>query len=151
MGDVVAAAFGFSRRQRLDPKLGKEPTMPLLDLFWSMLWFFMFFLWIWLLISLFADIFRSRDLSGWGKAGWVIFLVVIPWLGALIYLIARGGSMQERAVADLAARDQVSRSYIQEVAGGSSTADELAKLAGLRDRGVLTDQEFSLQKAGLLD
>jgi len=124
--------------------------MPLLDLFWSMLWFFMFFLWIWLLISLFADIFRSQDLSGWGKAGWVIFLVVIPWLGALIYLIARGGSMQERAVADLAARDKASRSYIQEVAGGSSTADELAKLASLHDRGVLTDQEFSAQKAALL-
>jgi len=115
-----------------------------------MLWFFMFFLWIWLLISLFADIFRSQDLSGWGKAGWVIFLVVIPWLGALIYLIARGGSMQERAVTDLAARDKASRSYIQEVAGGSSTADELAKLASLHDRGVLTDQEFSAQKAALL-
>lgn len=121
-----------------------------MDLFWSMLWFFLFFLWIWLLISLFADIFRSDDLSGWGKAGWVIFLVVIPWLGALVYLIARGGSMQERSLAELASREKATRSYIQEVAGGSSTADELAKLASLRDSGVLTDEEFTQQKAALL-
>jgi len=124
--------------------------MPLLDIFMSMLWFFLFFLWIWLLISLFADIFRSDDLSGWGKAGWVIFLVVVPWLGALVYLIARGGSMQERTMADMAARENATRSYIQGVATTGSTADELAKLAGLHDRGVLTDQEFSAQKAALL-
>ena len=121
-----------------------------MDLFWSMLWFFLFFMWIWLLISLFADIFRSDDLSGWGKAGWVIFLVVIPWLGALIYVIARGGSMQERSMAEMAAREQATRSYIQGVASTGSTADELAKLASLHERGVLTDQEFSSQKAALL-
>ncbi len=124
--------------------------MPLLDLFWSMLWFFMFFLWIWLLISLFADIFRSDDLSGWGKAGWVLFMIVLPFLGALIYLIVRGKSMQERAMADMAAREQATRSYIQQAAGPVSAADELAKLADLRDRGVLTSQEFDAQKAALL-
>ncbi len=124
--------------------------MPLLDLFWSMLWFFMFFLWIWLLISLFADIFRSDDLSGWGKAGWVLFMIVLPFLGALIYLIVRGKSMQERAMADMAAREQATRSYIQQAAGPASAADELAKLADLRDRGVLTSQEFDAQKAALL-
>jgi len=121
-----------------------------MDLFWSMLWFFMFFLWIWLLISLFADIFRSDDLSGWGKAGWVTFLVVIPWLGALIYLIVRGSSMQERTMAEMAARERATRSYIQNVAGSASTADELTKLASLHERGVLTDQEFSQRKALLL-
>ena len=121
-----------------------------MDLFWSMLWFFLFFMWIWLLISLFADIFRSDDLSGWGKAGWIIFLVVIPWLGALIYVISRGGSMQERSMAEMAAREQATRSYIQGVASTGSTADELAKLASLHERGVLTDQEFSSQKAALL-
>ncbi|HSO49246.1 MAG TPA: SHOCT domain-containing protein [Acidimicrobiia bacterium] len=121
-----------------------------MDLFWSMLWFFMFFLWIWLLISLFADIFRSDDLSGWGKAGWVIFMVLLPWLGALIYLIARGKGMQERAVADMAAREQATRQYIQEVATPTSTADELSKLAALRDQGVLTSAEFESQKAALL-
>jgi hypothetical protein len=123
--------------------------MPLLDLFWSMLWFFMFFLWIWLLISLFADIFRSDDLSGVGKAGWVIFMVVLPWLGALIYLIARGKGMQERAVADMAAREKATRQYIQGVAS-TSNADELTKLAALRDQGVLTSAEFDAQKAALL-
>ena len=124
--------------------------MPLFDLFWAMLWFFLFFLWIWLLISLFTDVFRSDDLSGWGKAGWVIFLVVAPFLGALVYLIARGKSMQERAMADMVAREKATRSYIKDAAGSSSTADELAKLASLRDRGVLTDQEFQSQKAALL-
>ena len=124
-----------------------------MDLFWSMLWFFLFFMWIWLLISLFADIFRSDDLSGWGKAGWIIFMVVIPWLGALVYLIARGGSMTERTMKDMAAREKANRAYIQEVAGsggGGSAADELTKLASLRDRGVLTDEEFQAQKAALL-
>ncbi|HEU4319665.1 MAG TPA: SHOCT domain-containing protein [Acidimicrobiia bacterium] len=127
--------------------------MPLFDLFWSMLWFFLFFMWIWLLISLFADIFRSDDLSGWGKAGWIVFLVAIPWLGALVYLIARGGSMQERTMRDMAAREKANRAYIQGVAGssgGGSAADELTKLASLRDRGVLTDEEFQAQKAALL-
>ncbi len=124
--------------------------MPLLDLFWSMLWFFMFFLWIWLLISLFSDIFRSNDLSGWAKAGWVLFMIVLPFLGALIYLIARGKSMQERAMSDMAAREHATRSYIQDVAGSSSTTDELVKLADLRDRGVLTSQEFEAQKAALI-
>jgi len=123
--------------------------MPLMDLFWSMLWFFMFFLWIWLLISLFADIFRSDDLGGGGKAGWVIFMVLLPWLGALIYLIARGKGMQERAVADMAAREAATREYIQGVAS-TSTADELSKLAALRDQGVLTGAEFDAQKAALL-
>lgn len=121
-----------------------------MDLFWSMLWFFLFFMWIWLLISLFADIFRSDDLSGWGKAGWVTFLIVIPWLGALIYLIVRGSSMQERTMTEMAAREKATRSYIQSVAGSASTADELTKLASLHERGVLTDEEFSQRKALLL-
>jgi Short C-terminal domain/Phospholipase_D-nuclease N-terminal len=124
--------------------------VPLLDVFWSMLWFFLFFMWIWLLISLFGDIFRSQDLSGWGKAGWIFFMVLVPWLGALVYVIARGKSMQERAVADMAARENATRSYIQGVAGPGSTADELTKLASLHERGVLTDQEFAAQKATLI-
>jgi hypothetical protein len=124
--------------------------VPLLDLFWAMLWFYLFFIWIWLLISLFADIFRSDDLSGWGKAGWTFFLIVLPLLGALIYLMVRGKTMQERAIADMTAREEATRSYIQEVAGSGSAADELAKLASLRDSGVLTDGEFQAQKARLI-
>jgi len=124
--------------------------MPLLDLFWAMLWFYLFFIWIWLLISLFGDIFRSDDLGGWGKAGWTIFIIV--FLGVLIYLIARGKSMQERALNQAAEQEKATRQYIQEVSGTSatSTADEIAKLAALRDQGLLTAEEFNAQKAALL-
>lgn len=125
--------------------------MPLLDLFWAMLWFFLFFVWIWLLITLFADIFRSEDLSGWGKAGWTIFIVVLPWLGVLIYLIARGKSMTERAMKQAADQEKAMRSYVQEVSSSSSSvADEIGKLAALRDQGVLTAEEFNAQKVALL-
>jgi len=124
--------------------------MPLLDLFWAMLWFFLFFVWIWLLISLFSDIFRSPDLSGWGKAGWTIFIILLPLLGVLVYLIARGSSMQERAIADMAAREKATREYIQDVASSGSAADELTKLAALKERGVLTEEEFAAQKKALL-
>lgn len=125
--------------------------MPLFDLFWAMLWFFLFFAWIWLLISLFGDIFRSDDLGGWGKAFWTIFIVVLPFLGVLVYLIARGKSMAERSMQQAAAQEQAMRGYVQEVAGSSvSTADELSKLASLRDRGILTNEEFNAQKVALL-
>jgi len=125
--------------------------MPLLDLFWAMLMFYLFFLWIWLLIKLFADIFR-RDLSGWAKAGWTIFLILVPFLAALIYLIAEGKGMAEREVRDYQAAQSVQEEYIRSVAGsgGPSPADEVAKLAALRDRGVLTNEEFEAQKAALL-
>ena len=125
--------------------------MPLLDLFWAMLWFFLFFVWIWLLITLFADIFRSEDLSGWGKAGWTIFIVALPWLGVLIYLIARGKSMTERAMKQASDQEKAMRSYVQEVSSSSSSvADEIGKLAALRDQGVLTAEEFNAQKVALL-
>ena len=126
--------------------------MPLLDLFWTMLWFFLLIAWIWLLISIITDIFRSDDLSGWAKALWTLFVIIVPWLGALIYLIARGDSMQERAMRDATERAKAQRQYIQEVASTSSTssADELTKLAQLRDSGVITADEFEAQKAKLL-
>jgi len=125
--------------------------MPLLDLFWTMLWFFLFFAWIWLLIAILTDIFRSRDLSGVGKALWVVFVVILPWLGALVYLIARGGSMQERSQREMVAREESTQEYIRSVASSStSTAEELTKLAELRRSGVITEQEFEAQKAKLL-
>lgn len=124
--------------------------MPLLDLFWSMLWFFMFFLWIWLLIMIFADIFRS-EISGWGKAGWVLFVIILPFLGVLIYLIANGDDMQNRSMKQAADAQNAQRDYIQSVAGaGSSSADEIEKLASLRDSGAITSEEFQAQKAKLL-
>ena len=124
-------------------------TYPLLDIFWTMLWFFCFFIYIWLLIRIFSDIFRSHDMGGWGKAGWVIFIFVLPFLGILVYLIARGKKMAEHQVQDAAQAQQEFKSYVQEAAGGG-TADELSKLADLREKGVLTDAEFQAQKAKLL-
>ena len=125
--------------------------MPLLDLFWTMLWLFLFFLWIWLLIALFSDIFRRDDISGWGKAAWVFFLIVLPLIGALVYLIANGDGMAERQVKDVKAAQQAQEEYIRSVAGsGGGTADELEKLAKLHEAGKLTDEEFQTQKSKLL-
>ena len=124
-------------------------TYPLLDIFWTMLWIFCFVIYIWLLIAIFSDIFRSHDMGGWGKAGWVIFIFVLPFLGILVYLIARGKKMAEHQVQDAAQAQQEFKSYVQEAAGGG-TADELSKLADLREKGVLTDAEFQAQKAKLL-
>jgi hypothetical protein len=119
------------------------------ELLWSMLWFFMFIIWIWVLIALFGDIFRSDDLSGGMKAFWTIFIVILPWLGILIYLIARGSGMQQRAIAQAQANEANFRNYVQQTAG-DNTADEIAKLAELKNQGLLTDAEFAAQKAKLL-
>ncbi len=124
-------------------------SYPLLNLFWTMLEFFLWVVWIWLLIWVFIDIFRSHDLSGWAKALWVLFVVILPFLGVLVYLIARGGKMHERAEQDAYRRDQAARAYVQEAAG-TSTADQLAKLADLRDRGVISAEEFDREKAKVL-
>ena len=122
------------------------------QVFWSMLWFFMFFIWLWLLISLFGDIFRSADLSGGAKAMWTIFIIILPFLGVLVYLIVRGNSMQERALKQAADQEAQFRGYVQTVAATSSggSADELAKLADLRDKGVISDAEFQAAKAKAL-
>ena len=123
------------------------------QVFWSMLWFFLFFIWIWLLISLFSDIFRSQDLSGGAKALWTIFIIVLPFLGVLVYLIVRGNSMQDRALKQAADQEAQFRGYVQTVAasgGGGGAADEIAKLADLRDKGVISDEEFQAAKAKAL-
>ena len=125
--------------------------MPLWDVVVSIFWFMILFTWIWLLITIFGDIFRDHELSGWGKALWTLFLVVLPWLGALVYLIARGKSMNERARAQAQRNEQAFGQYVRETAGTStSTADELAKLADLRDRGTLSPEEFDRAKAKVL-
>jgi hypothetical protein len=127
-------------------------TYPLLGAFWTMLEFFLFIIWIIILFRVFVDIFRSHDLGGWGKALWMIFVIILPFLGVIVYLIARGKGMGERDVAEAQAKDQQLRAYVQEAAAGdgSSPADQLAKLADLRDRGVISDAEFENQKAKLL-
>ena len=123
--------------------------MPFLDIIWSMFVFFLLIAWIWVVISVIGDVFRSKDIGGFSKAFWVLFVIVIPWLGVLSYILIRGSGMEERnmqAVADAADKQ---RAYIQEVAG-TSTADELSKLAELKEKGVINDAEFEAQKAKLL-
>ena len=126
-------------------------TYPLLDIFWTMLEIFVFILWFWLLIYIFSDIFRSHDMGGWAKALWVIFLVIFPFLGILLYLIVRGGSMHERAAAQAQREQRAFDDYVKQTAGtGSSNVDQLAKLADLKSQGVITDEEFESEKAKLL-
>ncbi len=127
-------------------------SYPLLNVFWTMLEFFLWVIWIWILIMVFFDIFRSDDLSGGGKALWFVFVLFIPLIGVLVYLIARGGSMHERAARQAQRQDAQARAYIQEAAAGApaTTADQLAKLAGLRDQGVITAAEFDREKAKIL-
>lgn len=124
--------------------------MSLLELFWTSLWIFLFIAWIWIVIGVIGDVFRSGDLGGGAKAFWTLFIIVIPWLGVLFYLIARGGGMAQRQADTFAQTDAATRRYIQEAAGSGGTADELAKLAGLKDSGVLSEAEFNAQKAKLL-
>lgn len=123
--------------------------MPLFDVLWAMLWFFLFIVWIWLLITVFIDIFRS-DISGWGKAGWVLFVIILPFLGVLIYLVVNGQSMQERRVADYTQAQTAQDDYIRSVAS-ASPADELEKLKKLHDSGALTDAEYEQQKQKVLN
>lgn len=124
--------------------------MPLLDLFWAMLWFFLFFIWLMLLFRIFGDIFRSDDMGGWAKAFWTLFVIILPILGVLVYVIARGKGMAERDVRDYQEAEAATQDYIRQVAGSSSSADELSKLASLRDQGVISNEEFESQKARLL-
>jgi hypothetical protein len=123
---------------------------PLLGVFWTVLWFTLFFIWIWLLITVFVDIFRSHDIGGFAKTLWVLFVIFLPFLGVLFYLIFRGGSMQERGRQRAAQEEEQFRGYVQSVSSQSGSADQLAKLADLRDRGVLTPAEFEAEKAKIL-
>jgi hypothetical protein len=123
---------------------------PLLDFFWSVFIFFGFFIWIWLLVTIFTDLFRSHDLSGVAKAAWFVLVLLVPLLGALIYLIARGHKMQEHAAQAAEEQDTAFREYVQSAATDGSTASQLTKLAELRDRGVISEEEFSQQKVKLL-
>ena len=107
-------------------------------------------IWFWILITVFIDLFRSHDLSGWAKALWFIFILFLPLIGVLVYLIARGSKMHEHAARDAQVQEQQFRSYVQDAAGSQGSADRLAKLADLRDRGVITAAEFDREKAKIL-
>jgi Short C-terminal domain/Phospholipase_D-nuclease N-terminal len=130
--------------------LAASYNYPLLNVFWTILEIFLWVIWIWILIWVFIDIFRSHDLSGWAKALWFLFVLFIPLVGVLVYLIVRGGSMHERAMQQAQQQDQEARAYIRQAAGTGSSADQLAKLADLRDRGVITPEEFEREKAKIL-
>ena len=125
-------------------------SYPLLGAFWTIFMIFLWVIWFWVLITVIIDLFRSHDLSGWAKALWFIFIFLLPLIGVLVYLIARGGKMHEHQVRDAQLQEQQVRSYVQEAAGSQSTADQLAKLADLRDRGVITAGEFDREKAKIL-
>ena len=125
-------------------------SYPILGAFWTIFMIFLWVIWFWILITIFIDLFRSHDLSGWVKALWFIFILIFPLIGVLVYLIARGGKMHEHAARDAQVQEQQFRRYVQETAGSQSSVEQLAKLADLRDRGVITPAEFESQKAKIL-
>lgn len=117
---------------------------------WSIVWFTLFVMWIMLLFQVFADIFHSPDLSGVAKAAWALFAIITPYLGVLVYLIVRGGRMHARQQETIRDEEEAFRRYVQRVSTPPSAADELARLAELRDRGVIDADDFALLKAKVL-
>ena len=120
------------------------------QVFWSILWFFLFFVWILMIFTIFGDIIRSDDMGGWGKALWSIFIIFLPFIGIFAYLIIRGGSMSERQVKAAQSQEAAMQDYIRTTAGGSSEADQLAKLADLHAGGKLDDAEYAAAKAKVI-
>ncbi|MEV6396918.1 SHOCT domain-containing protein [Streptomyces sp. NPDC051907] len=127
---------------------------PLLNVFWTMLWFFLWIMWLFLLFRVVTDIFRDHDLSGWGKAGWLIFCILLPFLGVLVYIIARGKSMGMRDIKQAKENEAAFQDYIRQAAGttpaGGGNVDELARLSDLKEKGALTEDEFQKAKQKLL-
>jgi ABC-type transport system involved in cytochrome bd biosynthesis fused ATPase/permease subunit len=120
------------------------------DALLTVLEIFLFVIYLWILITIIGDLFRDHQLSGWAKAGWILLLLVLPFLGALIYLIARGEGMRDRTVREQADMRRHMDAYIRETAGTGSSVDELAKLSELKDKGAISDEEFERAKAKLL-
>jgi hypothetical protein len=121
---------------------------PFLDVLWSMIIFFFWVIWIWIVITVLMDVFRRHDIGGWAKAAWVVFVVILPWLGVLIYLIAEHDGMRERSLKQAQAQKQEFDSYVREAAGGS--ADQIAKAKQLLDQGTISQEEFNALKAKAL-
>ncbi|MCH0568526.1 SHOCT domain-containing protein [Streptomyces sp. MUM 136J] len=119
---------------------------PLLSMFWTMLWFFVWIMWFILLFRVVLDIFRDDELGGWGKAGWLVFVIVLPFLGVFVYLIARGRNMGGREVAHARAQQEAFDRYVRDTAGGGGSVDELARLSELRNRGDISEEEFRRAK-----
>jgi uncharacterized membrane protein YcjF (UPF0283 family) len=121
---------------------------PFLDILWTMIIFFSWVIWIWIVITVFADLFRRHDVSGWGKAAWVVFVIVLPFLGVLVYLIAQHDGMRERSISQAEGQKQAFDQYVRDAAGGS--AAEIAQAKELLDSGTITQAEFDAIKAKAL-
>jgi hypothetical protein len=121
---------------------------PFMDVLWSMIIFFFWVIWIWIVVTVLLDIFRRHDIGGWAKAAWVVFVVILPWLGVLIYLIAQHDGMRERRVQEIQAQKRAFDDYVRDTAGGS--ADQIARAKELLDSGTITQQEFDALKAKAL-
>jgi hypothetical protein len=115
---------------------------PFLDVMWTILVFFLWVLWFWLLFTVFGDVFRRHDLSGWGKAGWLIFTIILPFLGVFVYLISQSEGMTQRNVERARAQQARFDDYVRETAGGGGTAAEIDKAKQLLDSGAITQAEF---------
>ncbi|MBI4933405.1 MAG: PLDc N-terminal domain-containing protein [Actinobacteria bacterium] len=124
-------------------------TFGVLQVFWSMIWFFLLFMWIMLVFRVFGDLFRDTETGGFAKVMWIVFIIVLPFLGVFVYLIARGNAMAQREVSAVQQQEQAARQYIREAAGTSS-ADELARLVELKNSGVIDDAEFAKMKAKIV-
>jgi hypothetical protein len=122
---------------------------PFMDVLWSMIIFFFWVIWIWIVITVLMDVFRRHDIGGWAKAAWVIFVVILPWLGVLIYLIAQHDGMRERSIEQAQAQQQAFDDQVREAAGGGSVA-EIARAKELLDSGTITQEEFAAIKAKAL-
>jgi uncharacterized membrane protein YcjF (UPF0283 family) len=121
---------------------------PFLEVLWTLIIFFAWVAWIWIAITVFVDIFRRRDISGWGKAAWVVFVIVLPFLGVLVYLIAQHDGMRERSAKQVESQQAAFDQYVREAAGGS--AAEIAKAKELLDSGAISQAEFEAIKAKAL-
>ena len=119
---------------------------PFLDVFWTMLVFFAWVIWFWLLITVFSDLFRRHDISGWGKAGWCAFVIVLPFLGVFVYLIAQGKHMAERRASDVKASQAAFDQYVREAAGSSGPSDQIERAKQLLDSGAIDANEFEQLK-----
>ncbi|MEV6315726.1 SHOCT domain-containing protein [Streptomyces sp. NPDC051776] len=124
---------------------------PVLGLFWTVLWFFLWVLWLVVLFRVITDIFRDRDMNGWAKTAWLLFVLVVPFLGALVYVIARGQEMGIREAQHAQEQRKAFDEYVREAAGrGPSTAEELAKLSELKAGGVISDEDYARAKERIL-
>ena len=119
---------------------------PFLDVFWTMLIFFFWVIWIWILVTVLIDLFRRHDISGWGKAAWALFVIVLPYLGVFVYLISQGKGMAERRADEIRASQASFDQYVREAAGSSGPSDQIAKAKELLDSGAIDQAEFDALK-----